>query len=162
MSNDWDESQDESEGFKNMRKQIKEQGKLLQQQSELIAKLTAGTRAADINQALADRGLDPRVAKFYPADSGTDDASVDAWVNENKELFGNRRVVDEGEVDRSVLTDSEQRGYQTLQDISNYEQSVVMDFESKLNAVQYDPQDPLGSEQKLMAAIEEASRYLNS
>lgn len=119
-------------------------------------------RDADVNQALASRGLDPRVAKFYPRDAGTDDMSVDQWVDENKELFGNRRVVNEGQVDGTVLTDSEQKGYQILQDISNYENSVQMDFKSKLDEVKYDPQDPIGSQEKLMAAIEDAARYLNN
>lgn len=156
---DWDDSQD-GDGIKKLRKMVREQGEKLAQFEAREAEWSLKNRDADINQALADRGLNPRVAKFYPKDAGTDAQSVDAWVEENKELFGDRRVIDEGNVDSNVLTDSEQRGYQTLQDISNYENSVHMDFKSKIDKVEFDPMDPIGSQEKLMAAIEDAARYL--
>lgn len=155
----YDDNEDNS-GIGKLRKEFKEQAKLLKEQQDLISSLMAERNSAGVADLLASQGLDPRVAKFYPKDAATDAASVTAWVEDNKDLFGNRRVVDKGELNSDTLTDAEKRGYQAVQDIQAYESGLIMDFDQKLRAVEYDPMDPIGSQNKLMAAIEEAARYL--
>lgn len=148
------EDPDDSNGMKKLRKLVKEQGEMIASMKAREEQYALRDRASDINQALADRGLDPRVAKFYPGDAGTDDASVDKWVDENKDYFGNRRVVsEEGETDRSTLTDTEQRGYQVLTDIAAYESGIQQDFKSQIDKIPYDPQNPEKATSDLLALL---------
>lgn len=155
---EWDDSQD-GEGIKKLRKMVKEQGALIKQLQDERETFQLRNRDADVNQALASRGLDPRVAKFYPKDLGTDEASIDAWVDENKDIFGDRRVA--GNEDDSVLTDSEKRGYQAINDIAAYEAGVQMDLKSRLDKIQYNPQDPDSAQKELFEVLKEFEGYIN-
>jgi hypothetical protein len=137
MTNEW-EDPNESEGIKAMRKQIKEQGKLLKEQSELIAQFTTQNRGAVVGQALTSRGLDSRVAKFYPADLGTDDESVDKWVNENKDIFGPAQPASTPPTQETTLSDAEQRGYEAMRDMEAYDARVVQDFKSQMDQIKMD------------------------
>jgi len=157
---EWDDSQ-ETDGFKNMRKQLKKQGELLEQQRQLIEKLSAGSRDSDLNQALADRGLDPRVAKFYPKDAPLDAASIDAWVDENKDILGARQIVSGNTPDDSTLTDSERRGYQAINDIAAYEAGLSMDLKSRMDKIEYDPMNPEKAQNELFDVLREFEGYLN-
>src|SRR5690349_14525160 len=153
--NDWDDS-NESEGMKNMRKQLKEQAKLLKEQSEIIAQFQVQNRGAVIAQALTSRGLDAKVAKFYPADLGTDDESVDKWHNENKDVFGTREPGNSTSSDRgSTLSETEQRGYQIFQDMEAYDARTVQDFKSQIDQIKYDPADPQKAEQQLLDLLKQ-------
>jgi hypothetical protein len=139
--NDWNDST-ESEGMKNMRKQLKEQAKLLKEQSDLIAQFQVQNRGAVIQQALVSRGLDAKVAKFYPADLGTDDESVNKWYNENKDIFGPAQPVRQPESQETTLTDMERRGYEAMQAMEAYDARVVQDFKSQMDQIKMkDPYD---------------------
>ncbi len=155
------EDPNESAGIKQLRKKFKEQGKLIEQLMAERETYQVRNRTADVGQALASRGLDPRLAKFYPEGSATDDTSVDQWVEENKDLFGNRRVVDQGNLQDSTLTDSEKRGYQAINDIAAYNTSVQMDLNSRLDKIQYDPQNPDAAQQELFSVLKEFEGYIN-
>lgn len=154
MTNEW-EDPNESEGIKAMRKQIKEQGKLLKEQSELIAQFTTQNRGSVIAQALTSRGLDAKVAKFYPADLGADDESVDKWVNENKDIFGPAQPVSTPQTQETALSDAEQRGYQAFQDMGAYDARIVQDFKSQMDQVKMDgPYDGERAAAELMALLQ--------
>lgn len=152
--NDWDDS-NESEGMKAMRKQIKEQGKLLKEQSDLIASFQTINRGAVLTAALTSRGLDAKVAKFYPADLGTDDESVDKWYNENRDVFGATRTPGTPPQDQgTTLSDAEQRGYQAMQDMEAYDTRIVQDFKSQMDQVKMDgPYDGERATAELMALL---------
>lgn len=137
MTNEWDDS-NESEGIKNLRKQFKEQAKLIKEQSELIAQFATANRGSVVSQALTNRGLDGRVAKFYPADLGTDDESVDKWVNENKDIFGPAQPAGTPPTQETTLSDAEQRGYQAMQDMEAYDARIVQDFKSQMDQIKMD------------------------
>ena len=152
--NDWDDS-NESEGIKAMRKQIKEQGKLLKEQQELIAQFSVQNRGAVLTQALTSRGLDAKVAKFYPADLGTDDESVDKWYNENKDVFGASRPSSTPPQDQdTALSDAERRGYEAMRDMEAYDARVVQDFKSQIDQIKMDgPYDGERATAELMALL---------
>lgn len=152
--NDWDDS-NESEGMKNMRKQLKEQAKLLKEQSELIAQFQVQNRGAVIQQALVSRGLDAKVAKFYPADLGTDDESVDKWYNENKDVFGRVQPASTTPSDQdTALSDAERRGYEAMRDMEAYDARVVQDFKSQMDQIKMDgPYDGDRATAELMALL---------
>lgn len=152
-TNDWDDST-ESEGIKAMRKQIKEQGKLLKEQSELISQFTTQNRGAVVAQALADRGLSAKAAKFYPADLGTDDESVDKWYNENKDIFGPAQPVVTPQTQETTLSDAERRGYEAMRDMEAYDSRIVQDFKSQIDQIKMDgPYDGERATAELMALL---------
>jgi len=161
--NDW-EGSNESEGMKNMRKQIKEQAKMIKQYQDQMAQFQEQNRNVVLSNALTSRGLDPRVAKFYPADLGTDEESVDKWYSENKEIFGRAQPVNDTPSDRgTTLSDAEMRGYQTMQDMEAYDSRVVQDFKSQMDQIKMDgPQDQARAEAELLALLQKNGVSLSS
>lgn len=151
--NDWEDS-NESEGMKNMRKQLKEQAKLIKQYQDQMAEFQTQNRGAVLSAALTSRGLDAKVAKFYPADLGTDDESVNKWYEENKDVFGKVQPagtptpVDQG----TTLTDAEQRGYQAMRDMEAYDSRIVQDFKSQMDQIKM--KDPYDSERATAELME--------
>lgn len=154
MTNEWDDST-ESEGMKNMRKQLKEQAKMIKQYQDQMEQFQTQNRGAVIGQALTSRGLDAKVAKFYPADLGTDDESVDKWFNENKDVFGRAQPVVTPESQETTLSDAERRGYETMRDMEAYDTRVVQDFKSEMDQVKMDgPYDGERATAELMALLQ--------
>ena len=62
-------------------KQVKE----LQAELEALRKFQ---REATISQVLAEKGVNPKVAKFIPADIEMSSDSISNWLTDNGELFG--------------------------------------------------------------------------
>ena len=62
-------------------KQVKE----LQAELEALRKFQ---REATISQVLAEKGVNPKVAKFIPADIEMSSDSISNWLADNGELFG--------------------------------------------------------------------------
>ena len=62
-------------------KQVKE----LQAELESLRKFQ---REATISQVLAEKGVNPKVAKFIPADIELSSDSINNWLSDNGELFG--------------------------------------------------------------------------
>jgi hypothetical protein len=62
-------------------KQVKE----LQAELESLRKFQ---REATISQVLAEKGVNPKVAKFIPADIEMSSDSISNWLSDNGELFG--------------------------------------------------------------------------
>ena len=62
-------------------KQVKE----LQAELEALRKFQ---REATISQVLAEKGVNPKVAKFIPADIEMSSDSISNWLSDNGELFG--------------------------------------------------------------------------
>lgn len=159
---DWDENENDSAGIKAMRKAFKEQGKKLADMEAALAKTLEREQAQNVYEALANRGLDPRVAKFYPKDAATDDTAVDAWVTENGDLFGSRQVVTDQQPDSGQLTDAEMRGYQILKDTNAYQSAVQMDLKSRLDKIQYDPSNPENAQKEVMQTLKEFEGVINT
>jgi hypothetical protein len=160
--NDWQENPNESEGFKAVRKAYKAQGAELQEVKNQLAELLAEKKSQNVYEALANRGLDPRVAKFYPKDAATDDSAVDAWVTENGELFGNRQVVTDDQPDPGQMTEAEMRGYQILKDTNAYQSAVQMDLKSRLDKIQYDPSNPEKAQNEVMQTLRDFEGAINT
>jgi spore germination protein YaaH len=143
--NDWNDS-NESEGMKNMRKQLK---KLSEQVAAFEAEKATWqntNRSAVLQTALVSRGLDAKVAKFYPSDLGTDDESVNRWYEENKDVFGKVQPVTQTNSNENdtTLSDMERRGYEAMQAMEAYDARVVQDFKSQLDQIKM--KDPYDSE----------------
>lgn len=45
-------------------------------------------REANVTQVLSEKGVNPKIARFIPADVSNSPEEIDAWLQENGELFG--------------------------------------------------------------------------
>ena len=73
-------------------KQVKE----LQAELESLRRFQ---REATISQVLAEKGVNPKVAKFIPADIEMSSDSISNWLTDNGELFGVAAPVQQSAVD---------------------------------------------------------------
>lgn len=123
---------DDGNGFAGLRKQLKEEKRLRKEAEARLVALEQGQYSRSIREALTERGLNPQVAKFYPAGRPTTDDSVDEWVEENRALFGFPQKPEAST--ESTVPEEVRRGYQNLKDMSAAETYTEMDFKSKLAA----------------------------
>ena len=77
-------------------KQLKE----LQAELESLRKFQ---REATISQVLAEKGVNPKVAKFIPADIEMSSDSISNWLTDNGELFGVAAPVQQSAVDMNDI-----------------------------------------------------------
>jgi hypothetical protein len=77
-------------------KQLKE----LQSELEALRKFQ---REATISQVLTEKGVNPKVAKFIPADIEMSSDSISNWLTENSELFGVAAPTQQNAVDGNDL-----------------------------------------------------------
>lgn len=148
-----------NEGFKNLRKALKDKDKLLKEAMSRLERLEAQNQRNVVNDTLAARGLDPRVAKFYPKDEPTDEESVDKWIAENAELFGGKRTNEEGGTTQTTLSDSEIRGFQVMQDLAAADYRTQVSWESKLK--EFDNKEDLMAFLRSPEAAAFAAPYLH-
>jgi hypothetical protein len=60
-------------------------------------------REATISQVLAEKGVNPKVAKFIPADIEMSSDSISNWLSDNGELFGVAAPVQQSAVDMNDM-----------------------------------------------------------
>jgi hypothetical protein len=77
-------------------KQLKE----LQSELEALRKFQ---REATISQVLTEKGVNPKVAKFIPADIEMSSDSISNWLTDNGELFGVAAPTQQNAVDGNDL-----------------------------------------------------------
>lgn len=133
-----DEFEESGNGPAELRKALKEAKKLAKEQAAQIEELKRAQFSGDVRTALQARGLNPGVAKFYPADRPTTDASVDEWVDENRDLFVARTA---GNDTVSEIPQEAQNGYALMKQLQAAENYTEMDFVSKLK--QYETPEEL-------------------
>lgn len=160
--NDWDDS-NESEGMKNLRKQLKKLGEQVTALQAEKSTWETQNRGNVVRDALTSRGLDAKVAKFYPADLGTDDESVDKWFNENKDIFGPAQPGGVPQAPETTLSDAEQRGYQAFQDMAAYDARTVQDFKSEMDQIKMDgPYDGERAAAELLSLLQKNGVNISS
>jgi hypothetical protein len=91
MSDVDDDTQNDSEGVKNLRKQFEALQKQLTERDERLAKYEAAERQSGVVNALKAKGLDEakasKLVKFYSGDDASEEA-VGKWLEENADVFG--------------------------------------------------------------------------
>lgn len=83
-----DENNDQSDLPADLRKQLREKDKELNQLREEFAKVAKRDRERTLKDVFTEKGVKPGVIKFFPADAEVTEESVSAWLTENAELFG--------------------------------------------------------------------------
>jgi hypothetical protein len=142
-------AQQDGEGIKALRKQYKEMKKQLEALQAENEQLKTSSRSGSVAEELARAGLDPRVAKFYPADRATTADAVAEWVDENRELFPSRQETAQQQSSQTTLTPDQQEGYRIMKLLGEAEAATQMDFKSRADACQ--------TEEEFMALLDEFS-----
>lgn len=114
-----------------LRKALKEEKRARKALEAQLEELRKNQFSGDVRTALQARGLNPGLARFYPADRPTTDASVDQWVEENRDLFPVQK--NDGPAVSEVPAEV-QRGYAQMKDLEAAQAYTEMDFQSKLDA----------------------------
>jgi hypothetical protein len=128
---DTDPFNDPGNGPAELRKALKAEKQARKALEAQLEELKKSQFSGDVRAALQARGLNPGLARFYPADRPTTDASVDQWVEENRDLFPVQK--NDGPA-VSEIPANVQHGYQLQKDLQAAEAYTEMDFQSKLAA----------------------------
>ncbi len=88
--------------------------------TEKLSGLETKERTRSIESALAEKGLNPKLARFVSAEDGSDPTKLDAWIKENAELFGSTSVREGGSEDpgKTSVDEDSARAYGQMQQVS--------------------------------------------
>lgn len=92
-----------SDLIKDLRKQLKALQKERDEARTEAEKLKSTVKQRSVQEVLASKGANPKLAKFALADGVEDEAGAEAWLAENGELFGFTAQAAEPAVDESDL-----------------------------------------------------------
>jgi hypothetical protein len=131
---DFDFDDDNASGsdlVKQLRKQVKELSKALQERDEEIEQFTYQSREADLQVALEEMGVNPRIASFIP-DDVEDMDDLEQWLGEYGDVFG-VSLTDEPE---SALDADSVQAVEAMAavDDGGIDPSVGMDLEARIQA----------------------------
>lgn len=128
---EYDDTADEQELggadlVKDLRRQLKAAHKQLSEKDTELASLKGDARQRSVAEILTARGVNPKVAKFIPADVEGD--ALTKWLDEHSDLFGSASAP-QAEVDAGEVADTKR-----LADLSKSATapSAIADLESRL------------------------------
>jgi hypothetical protein len=130
-----DENMNETNDGGALRKQLE---KVLADNKALTEKLTgleAKERIRSVESVLVEKGLNPKLAKFVPAEDGVDPARMDNWIKENAELFGTPAGSGEGEQlsGQPSVDPGTAQAFKQIQQVSQNGAHAVTDASAVLN-----------------------------
>ena len=94
MSKEWDEMNDENPaevegaGITNLRKAYEKKDRANKELREKLAALEARERERTLSETLSTQGVNPKIARFYPADRESTPEKVEEWLTEYADVFG--------------------------------------------------------------------------
>ena len=94
MSDLYEDDDNDSTLVKQLRKQLREQGKKNDELTEQNTTLAKQVRSKSVEEILTSKEVDKRIAQFIPADV-TDETGVAAWLEQNGDLFGVKKGTDD-------------------------------------------------------------------
>jgi hypothetical protein len=89
--------------LKKVRRAERAKDKQLKELQAELEGLRRFQREATISQVLAEKGVNPKVAKFIPADIEMSSDSISNWLTDNGELFGVAAPVQQSAVDMNDI-----------------------------------------------------------
>lgn len=116
----------ENDGGK-LRKLYEDSLKKNKEMSDRLAAMEARERTSSVEKALSDKGLNPKLAKFVPAEDGSDPARLDTWIKENSELFGTPASAEETPGGQSSVDLAAQAEFAKIQQVSQNGTHAVSD-----------------------------------
>lgn len=91
------------EVLKKVRRAERAKDKQLKELQAELESLRKFQREATISQVLAEKGVNPKVAKFIPADIELSSDSINNWLTDNGDLFGVAAPVQQSAVDMNDI-----------------------------------------------------------
>lgn len=119
----FNESNSEAELPKKLRKVIDEKDAALKEVQKELNELRSAARQQTLSASLADRGLNPKVAKFIPADV----EDIDGWLAENGDVFGGQPAPQKVEPSEAEVKVAQFEG-----EMDQVQVSAPADIESKI------------------------------
>lgn len=133
---DFDDNDDNGNGnesrlVKDLRKQLREANDAKKALETENTTLKSQVRTKSVEDVLADKKADKRIAQFIPADV-TDEAGVEAWLEQNGDLFGYKPA---DQSDESGLSQDDQQGARDVQQLAGGDAALVSRQRQQLKAV---------------------------
>ena len=85
---DFDTNDSSNDLVKQLRKASKQKDKELNELRSQFESLSKGQRERSIKDALASRGINPKIASFIPQDIDPTEESVSKWLEDYADVFG--------------------------------------------------------------------------
>lgn len=101
-----------------LRKMLEDALKEKKALAEKVADFESKARTQSVEKALSEKGLNPKLAKFVPADDAADPARLDAWVKDNAELFGTPNPPTEETGGETSVSPEGQAAHTAIQNVS--------------------------------------------
>ena len=101
---DLDETIDRGDDvLKKLRRAERSKDKRVKELEAELESLRKFQRETTVSQVLSEKGVNPKVAKFLPADIDLSSDGISAWLEENGEIFGVAAPVKQNAVDPNDL-----------------------------------------------------------
>lgn len=73
---------------KQLRRELTRTKKALKERDGELSSLKSESRKRAVRDVLSDKGLNPKIAAFIPADIDPDEQAISAWIDEYGDVFG--------------------------------------------------------------------------
>lgn len=110
-----------------LRKQLEEALKKNKEMTERLTAMEARERTSSVEKVLAERGLNPKLAKFVSQEDASDEARIDAWIKDNAELFGTSTPPEGQSPGETSVTPEAQLAHARIQQVSQNGAHAVSD-----------------------------------
>lgn len=101
-----DDTDNDSDLVKNLRKQIEKRDAVLKERDAEFAKLQDKVRRQEVSTILRDLGVKPKVANLIPKDIDADPDAIKKWVSDYEDVFGNAKPSEEKPANEPESADS--------------------------------------------------------
>lgn len=101
---DFFEEEDQTSGLQNLRKADRAKSKRIKELEAELDGLRSFQRQSVVSSVLNERGVNPKIATFIPADVADDAESISKWLDEHGEIFGVQAQVQQPMVDQENLS----------------------------------------------------------
>lgn len=128
-----EEEEDQTSGLQNLRKADRAKSKRIKELEGELEGLRNFQRQSVVSSVLNERGVNPKIATFIPADIANDSESISNWLDEHGEVFGVQPKERRPMVDQENLSRLQQMDAATSSALSPDE---VNDVFSRLNNAQ--------------------------
>lgn len=130
-----DDNTNSDNGISNLRKADRVKSKRIKELESELESLRNFQRTTTVSSVLAEKGVNPKIASFIPADIATDPEAIDSWLNENAEIFGYTKAESQQE---SQVSREDMQAFRRIEAVSSSAVSPddVNDMASRLNNAQ--------------------------
>jgi len=98
-----DEQPESNDLVKKLRKADRAKEKRIKELETELSGLRSVQREASIKSVLESKGVSPKIAKFIPQDIEPSSEALEAWIDENAEIFGLQKVEQQEAPDLAAL-----------------------------------------------------------